>query len=303
MWFRHLTLLVLTLVVVWALAGGSPQIANATSAARQSAARAVRVRCAHGSRPPLTPFRLRLEMVIPGNSREASSSPSIGENGAASPEPAPERRFNHGTVTAQVTVVGSTTLPRSSDASVTLHLKSAAVAADAPWHVWKVMDASDDLRSEEHTSELQSLTNLVCRLLLEKNNGTRRPPAVWTGGCHHADASARDRAPAENACLVRQCRAGYLDLHPTCGQQRCVHRRQRPPCRASRHRQAGAVEGVLRRRCRAAVGPGAAQDTGLRRRLQVRIRHQAGGSLSEEIGIRAGQTGEDPLQHDQRRLS
>src|SRR5438093_3685090 len=26
------------------------------------------------------------------------------------------------------------------------------------------------LRSEEHTSELQSLTNLVCRLLLEKNN-------------------------------------------------------------------------------------------------------------------------------------
>src|ERR1019366_10789078 len=36
-------------------------------------------------------------------------------------------------------------------------------------------------RSEEHTSELQSLTNLVCRLLLEKNkytytSGTRR----WT---------------------------------------------------------------------------------------------------------------------------
>src|SRR5438046_4695866 len=28
--------------------------------------------------------------------------------------------------------------------------------------------AAKDLRSEEHTSELQSLTNLVCRLLLEK---------------------------------------------------------------------------------------------------------------------------------------
>src|SRR5437016_7885543 len=27
-------------------------------------------------------------------------------------------------------------------------------------------------RSEEHTSELQSLTNLVCRLLLEKKNGS-----------------------------------------------------------------------------------------------------------------------------------
>src|SRR5438046_6548814 len=29
-------------------------------------------------------------------------------------------------------------------------------------------------RSEEHTSELQSLTNLVCRLLLEKKNTTKR---------------------------------------------------------------------------------------------------------------------------------
>src|SRR5258706_10056937 len=29
-------------------------------------------------------------------------------------------------------------------------------------------DADRDFRSEEHTSELQSLTNLVCRLLLEK---------------------------------------------------------------------------------------------------------------------------------------
>src|SRR5690606_39924384 len=32
-------------------------------------------------------------------------------------------------------------------------------------------------RSEEHTSELQSRENLVCRLLLEKKNKTRR--AVW----------------------------------------------------------------------------------------------------------------------------
>src|SRR5262249_60730545 len=30
------------------------------------------------------------------------------------------------------------------------------------------------VRSEEHTSELQSLTNLVCRLLLEKKNKQRR---------------------------------------------------------------------------------------------------------------------------------
>src|SRR5258706_914456 len=38
-----------------------------------------------------------------------------------------------------------------------------------------------DPRSEEHTSELQSLTNLVCRLLLEKKNNpsySPSPPAI-----------------------------------------------------------------------------------------------------------------------------
>src|ERR1035441_2903251 len=34
---------------------------------------------------------------------------------------------------------------------------------------------STKLRSEEHTSELQSLRHLVCRLLLEKKNGYARP--------------------------------------------------------------------------------------------------------------------------------
>src|SRR5258706_11096405 len=34
------------------------------------------------------------------------------------------------------------------------------------------------MRSEEHTSELQSLTNLVCRLLLEKKKFIRRLLAV-----------------------------------------------------------------------------------------------------------------------------
>src|SRR5438046_4968927 len=34
--------------------------------------------------------------------------------------------------------------------------------------------SSGSVRSEEHTSELQSLTNLVCRLLLEKKNKTNK---------------------------------------------------------------------------------------------------------------------------------
>src|SRR5438093_3763981 len=39
------------------------------------------------------------------------------------------------------------------------------------------------VRSEEHTSELQSLTNLVCRLLLEKKkqNGQGRSERGWRG--------------------------------------------------------------------------------------------------------------------------
>src|SRR5690625_6554665 len=38
-------------------------------------------------------------------------------------------------------------------------------------HVKKIsIDSADDIRSEEHTSELQSRGHLVCRLLLEKKN-------------------------------------------------------------------------------------------------------------------------------------
>src|SRR5437016_9675061 len=43
------------------------------------------------------------------------------------------------------------------------------------------------VRSEEHTSELQSLTNLVCRLLLEKKKHTPR--------CPHRDTTSAVRNP------------------------------------------------------------------------------------------------------------
>src|SRR5258706_8867614 len=36
------------------------------------------------------------------------------------------------------------------------------------YQVQEMLSSSSKMRSEEHTSELQSLTNLVCRLLLEK---------------------------------------------------------------------------------------------------------------------------------------
>src|SRR5437868_9774619 len=39
-------------------------------------------------------------------------------------------------------------------------------------------------RSEEHTSELQSRFDLVCRLLLEKKNRPPSPPARARSSCH-----------------------------------------------------------------------------------------------------------------------
>src|SRR5438093_9597612 len=43
-------------------------------------------------------------------------------------------------------------------------------------HFWS--RSRNRLRSEEHTSELQSLTNLVCRLLLEKKKTRISSPAT-----------------------------------------------------------------------------------------------------------------------------
>src|SRR2546430_15560651 len=41
------------------------------------------------------------------------------------------------------------------------------------------LDARSVRRSEEHTSELQSQSNLVCRLLLEKKKKYKRLTYVW----------------------------------------------------------------------------------------------------------------------------
>src|SRR5690606_39780374 len=43
-----------------------------------------------------------------------------------------------------------------------------------PYRIYMVDEGREFLRSEEHTSELQSRENLVCRLLLEKKNQKRQ---------------------------------------------------------------------------------------------------------------------------------
>src|SRR2546430_7290168 len=42
---------------------------------------------------------------------------------------------------------------------------------------------AQQLRSEEHTSELQSQSNIVCRLLLEKRNGRKGVASVVSSQC------------------------------------------------------------------------------------------------------------------------
>src|SRR2546425_2927321 len=60
--------------------------------------------------------------------------------------------------------------------------------------------AEDGRRSEEHTSELQSLAYLVCRLLLEKKKlttthpGPPQKPVAWSAGTERARWASPPRA-------------------------------------------------------------------------------------------------------------
>src|SRR2546430_12983149 len=48
-----------------------------------------------------------------------------------------------------------------------------------------ILKVAEDYRSEEHTSELQSQSNLVCRLLLEKKIIVERDPSHRHSTAHH----------------------------------------------------------------------------------------------------------------------
>src|SRR5438034_2556964 len=63
-----------------------------------------------------------------------------------------------------------------------------AWAANPERGLYKTTDGGQTWRSEEHTSELQSHSDLVCRLLLEKKKKTRRTGPRWR-------AAAGPRAP------------------------------------------------------------------------------------------------------------
>src|SRR3989441_3894104 len=62
--------------------------------------------------------------------------------------------------------------PVSSNAAAPslIPLEVAAVTVPSCWNAGFSFATASSVRSEEHTSELQSLAYLVCRLLLEKKN-------------------------------------------------------------------------------------------------------------------------------------
>src|SRR5256885_12103111 len=66
-----------------------------------------------------------------------------------------------------------TTLFRSVPVRRAVERRADAPAFERRFHVGYSQRTSNWYRSEEHTSELQSPCNLVCRLLLEKKNSSR----------------------------------------------------------------------------------------------------------------------------------
>src|SRR2546422_7379395 len=89
-----------------------------------------------------------------------------------------------------------TTLFRSHDVPAIGAVDLVAIAGhDPPAHALRFHDHSVDravVRSEEHTSELQSRLHLVCRLLLEKKKNTF--DAIACDNCAETDATCTIQA-------------------------------------------------------------------------------------------------------------
>src|SRR2546430_12766209 len=109
------------------------------------------------------------------------------------------RRPPRSTLFPYTTLFRSRTPPTSSPAMASTAWRSKALARAATWS-WATASAptatappcsatasSAWSRSEEHTSELQSQSNLVCRLLLEKKKENRPPTHIHALGAAAID--------------------------------------------------------------------------------------------------------------------
>src|SRR2546423_11691183 len=82
--------------------------------------------------------------------------------------------------------------------------KAALVTAGVAAKLNAALTEMPDLRgrSEEHTSELQSLAYLVCRLLLEKKKKSRQLYVTTSHATHPTDASAPHVRPQDHDSLA-----------------------------------------------------------------------------------------------------
>src|SRR5256886_9563861 len=83
------------------------------------------------------------------------------------------------------------------------------------------------IRSEEHTSELQSQSNLVCRLLLEKKKTVTRREMPLTGVCQY--------------CLLENRGATRCSLSPRRGRSKVIHPDDVPRSRLTLVRPAASI--------------------------------------------------------------
>src|SRR5260370_29814420 len=102
--------------------------------------------------------RLRTYPSVPRGPRVFTASASDPESGSGRPRPPMTNLSGFVNCGSQRIFCSSVPLERMP-----------AIARPIDW-----MQTAMPARSEEHTSELQSHLNLVCRLLLEKKNNTRR---------------------------------------------------------------------------------------------------------------------------------
>src|SRR5258706_2634151 len=210
--------------------------------------RAAKVRSDDVMRKPFAADELlhRIESLLPVASRAAAAAPVAGPAPAAAPapipaavvpaptavpgRPAPQPGRPAPVVAEPVAVVAPAPAPgpdlqtllagvaELAGVSLTALIdREGALMEGAGGHLpeteragalaaWLV-EATDG-RSEEHTSELQSLTNLVCRLLLSKkkrlvhNEQPPQPALVRAAGQHEEGAERVDGAAPDRADLV-----------------------------------------------------------------------------------------------------
>src|SRR5258705_1596616 len=127
----------------------------------------------------VSPPELARELPGPQASTSVTRAPWRRRNSAVQPPNAPAPI----TAMCGCLAVDITTPPPSATAALVLRnerrptVREPRAPRAAPFRA-PTPGASDPRRSEEHTSELQSLRHLVCRLLLEKkNHAPDHPPA------------------------------------------------------------------------------------------------------------------------------